>query len=173
MAEMTLQDVRDLIASQGLVSHSRLCQIKAAVDCIDAHLANHPAVDVKGEAVALDYTPGLLDKTAPDRIWLQIDTGGDRDDREESWIAGMDDGVSWCADSIGGLEIQYVRADLASPQHASVVIDDAMILKTARHLCQKSSYICNVNEEDNWKLYSEEFCSEAFMTLHVALGGGV
>ena len=54
--------------------------------------------------------PGDLDATAPAVIWLQLDTDGDNERRDESW-AGRD-GVTWCDESIGGLEIQYVRADL-------------------------------------------------------------
>ena len=54
--------------------------------------------------------PGELDATAPAVIWLQLDTDGDNERRDESW-AGRD-GVTWCDESIGGLEIQYARADL-------------------------------------------------------------
>lgn len=62
---------------------------------------------------ALDYTPGELDRTAPERVWLQLDTDGDNQQRDETW-AGRD-GVTWCDESIGGLEIQYIRADLSVP----------------------------------------------------------
>jgi len=54
--------------------------------------------------------PGELDKTAPEIIWLQIDTSESNKERDELWPG--DDGVTWCSESIGGLEIQYVRADL-------------------------------------------------------------
>lgn len=66
---------------------------------------------------ALDYVPGELDKTAPDRIWLQIDTSASSNDREEPWPSC--DGVTWQDESVGGLEIQYVRADLVAPMLAS------------------------------------------------------
>ncbi|MEY2160453.1 MULTISPECIES: hypothetical protein [unclassified Rhodanobacter] len=62
------------------------------------------------KAVETSYTPDELDRTAPPRIWLQIDTDGDNDERSEQWPG--DDGVSWCSESIGGLELQYIRADL-------------------------------------------------------------
>lgn len=61
----------------------------------------------------LEYAAGPLDTTAPKRIWLQIDTAGDNDDRGEEWPGA--DGVTWQDESIGGLEIQYVRADLVQP----------------------------------------------------------
>ena len=57
-----------------------------------------------------EVVPGELDKTAPEIIWLQIDTLASNDDRDELWPG--DDGVSWCSESIGGLEVQYVRADI-------------------------------------------------------------
>jgi hypothetical protein len=57
-----------------------------------------------------EVVPGELDKSAPAVIWLQIDTTGDNDDRSEPWPGT--DGVTWQDESIGGQEIQYVRADL-------------------------------------------------------------
>jgi len=56
-----------------------------------------------------EVVPGELDKTAPEIIWLQIDTSESNKERDELWPG--DDGVTWCSESIGGLEIQYVRAD--------------------------------------------------------------
>jgi hypothetical protein len=76
------------------------------IAALDAHLTQ-PA-----QAVDVDYTPGEIDRTAPERIWLQLDTDGDNQQRDESWTGR--DGVTWCDESIGGLEIQYVRADLAT-----------------------------------------------------------
>lgn len=60
----------------------------------------------------MDYTPGVLDSTAPPRIWLQVDTSASNDERDEAFPADLD-GVTWQDESIGGLEVQYVRADLA------------------------------------------------------------
>ena len=54
--------------------------------------------------------PGELDNTSPEIIWLQIDTSASNEGRDELWPG--DDGVTWCSESIGGLEIQYVRADI-------------------------------------------------------------
>ncbi|WP_052689761.1 hypothetical protein [Xanthomonas albilineans] len=61
---------------------------------------------------ALDYTPGKLDRTVPVRIWLQINTNGDNTDRHEPWAGA--DGVTWNDESMGGLEIDYVRADIVA-----------------------------------------------------------
>ena len=73
------------------------------------------------DAMDIDYAPGELDRTAPERIWLQVDTNGDNNDRDEPWSG---DDASWCAESIGGLEIQYVRADLL---HAHLLNQEAEI----------------------------------------------
>lgn len=50
-----------------------------------------------------------LTKTAPPRIWLQVDYSsvGDRSDPFPDDL----DGITWCKDSVGGLEVEYVRAD--------------------------------------------------------------
>lgn len=71
---------------------------------------------------SIDYVPGEVDRTAPERIWLQIDTDASNNDREEPW-PGCDD-VTWQDESVGGLEIQYVRADLAIPIPASARVPD-------------------------------------------------
>lgn len=55
---------------------------------------------------------GELDTTAPARIWLQVDAGSVGESRDEAFPADHE-GVTWCEDSIGGLEVPYVRADLA------------------------------------------------------------
>lgn len=68
-------------------------------------------------AVALEYVPGRLDETAPIRVWLQIDTDGDNDERDEEFPGT--EHVSWFDESIGGLEVQYVRIDL----HATTVAE--------------------------------------------------
>jgi hypothetical protein len=58
----------------------------------------------------LGYTPGELDRSAPARIWLQVDPEditGDRSDPLADWSP-----ATWCAQPVGGLEVAYVRADL-------------------------------------------------------------
>lgn len=57
-------------------------------------------------------TPAL-DASMPPMIWLQIDTAGDNEaDRDEPMPEDALDNVTWCRDSIGGVEVEYVRADL-------------------------------------------------------------
>jgi len=54
---------------------------------------------------------GEIDTTAPERIYLVVNPVGNPNDR-----AGRFDNcaeVSWCATSQGGVEVAYVRADLA------------------------------------------------------------
>lgn len=51
-------------------------------------------------------------KTAPERIWLQVDTGAHPDEYGEPFPADTQE-VTWSADSIGGVEVAYVRADIA------------------------------------------------------------
>jgi hypothetical protein len=52
-----------------------------------------------------------LDRTAPERIWLQINPDGCASERDEPFPYGEE--VTWCQDSVGGLQVEYVRADLA------------------------------------------------------------
>lgn len=56
-------------------------------------------------------------ETAPKRIWLQVDSEAFID--EHGFIEGEDqpfppvpdEYLTWCQDSIGGLEVEYVRSD--------------------------------------------------------------
>lgn len=50
-------------------------------------------------------------ETAPEKIWLQIDTDADSEDRDESFPTDFE-GVTWHSGPIGGVEVEYVRADL-------------------------------------------------------------
>ena len=52
-------------------------------------------------------------ETAPERIWLQVDTGATGEDRSEPFPPDVD-GVTWHNEEIGGLEVEYVRADIAA-----------------------------------------------------------
>lgn len=56
-----------------------------------------------------DQEEDRLTPTAPRRIWLQIDSGDS--DRSQPYPDDYD-GISWCWESIGGAEVDYVRADL-------------------------------------------------------------
>ncbi|MGX2089209.1 hypothetical protein [Xanthomonas axonopodis] len=63
---------------------------------------------------SLPYVPGKLDHSAPTRIWLQIDTAADNAERNDSWPGSQH--ITWQDESMGGLEIEYVRADVAARQ---------------------------------------------------------
>lgn len=51
-------------------------------------------------------------ETAPKRIWLQVDTDAFSDERDEEFPADFE-GVTWHSGPIGGVEVEYVRADIA------------------------------------------------------------
>lgn len=109
---MTIEQVRDRLREEVAIldkigsNHATIHRyyMQAWAYAIDAHLTQ-PA-----QAVEIDYAPGELDRTAPERVWLQIDTDGDNDQRDEQWCGP--DGITWQDESIGGLEVQYIRADL-------------------------------------------------------------
>ena len=60
-----------------------------------------------------------LTPTAPRRIWLQINVNEHADARDQPFPPDHD-GVSWCDASVGGPEVEYVRADLAGQQSGEV-----------------------------------------------------
>ncbi|MGL6388689.1 ASCH/PUA domain-containing protein [Aeromonas hydrophila] len=78
--------------------------IGTMADRIDALLADQlpdPAVTVT-ETI----------RTAPERIWLQV---GDQAHCHSEPFPRDTGEVTWCADSVVGCEVPYVRADLAAP----------------------------------------------------------
>jgi hypothetical protein len=56
---------------------------------------------------------GPLDLSAPERVWLQVDTDGDNEDRSDPMPPEAWSHLSWYWEQIGGQEVEYVRADLA------------------------------------------------------------
>lgn len=50
-------------------------------------------------------------RTAPERIWLQV---GDQSHYHSEPFPRDTGEVTWCADSVAGCEVPYVRADLAT-----------------------------------------------------------
>lgn len=50
----------------------------------------------------------ILTETAPEKIWLIVDT--DRHEPAEAFPSNHED-ISWCAENLGGDEVEYVRAD--------------------------------------------------------------
>lgn len=95
----------------------------------DAYLRARQALKARVPA-NVNYTPGNLDRTAPEKIWLQINIDGDNSDRDEPWPGA--DVVTWQDEPIGGLEIQYVRADSCGAQVPEVTID---MVREVEHLC--------------------------------------
>ncbi|WP_395119679.1 hypothetical protein ACFCQI_01815 [Rhodanobacter sp. FW102-FHT14D06] len=45
---------------------------------------------------------------------------------------------------------------------------DAQITRAARALCKDASDVCGVDNEDNWKFYSEDFRKQAVIALTAA-----
>lgn len=107
--------------SEGVYSATQVREF--GMVCYQAALARQEAdksaAQLFGISEKLGYMPGELDATAPKVIWLQIDTGSDNAMRDEPWPGA--DGVTWQDESIGGLEIQYVRADLAAAPPSALV----------------------------------------------------
>ena len=62
---------------------------------------------------------GHTTETAPKRVWLQVNSdawvdeeSGRTEGEDDPFPIGFGHEVTWCQDSIGGLEVEYVRADL-------------------------------------------------------------
>lgn len=49
------------------------------------------------------------------------------------------------------------------------VVDEAMILRAARVLADRSAKECNVDPDDNWNVYSETYIADAEQALKAAL----
>jgi hypothetical protein len=62
----------------------------------------------------------LMDLTAPPKVWLQIDTDGDNEDRSEAIPRDSWGQISWCYESIGGQEVVYIRQDIANAEVAAL-----------------------------------------------------
>jgi len=56
-------------------------------------------------------------------IWLQVDCNSDADDRGERF-PDPPEGVSWNPESVQGLEVEYVRADLVRAAMPANATDD-------------------------------------------------
>ncbi len=106
------------------------CSTPLLYECVGCSATNYPAsTPAAQEAVA--YIPGALDHSAPPRVWLQIDTDGDNSDRSEQWPGY--EVVTWHEEPIGGLEIQYVRADLVAPVAAARAVDALRRIRLRMH----------------------------------------
>lgn len=85
---------------------ARLIALRDALEALAAQ---------EGESVSISPEVVL---SAPQKIWLQVSD-------EEAHIAetfpATDEGVTWCRDSVLACEVEYVRADLATPPSAAPV----------------------------------------------------
>jgi len=103
-----LRDLHGYIGSsipQTISEHYRGCDL---LDRIDALLA--------GQLPELTSLPDCTEvtRTAPKRIWLQVsDDFGDHNEPFPTRDELGNREVTWCADSVGGTQIEYLRADLA------------------------------------------------------------
>lgn len=68
----------------------------------------------------------VLTATAPERIWLQVDADGDADDRSEPFPNNGEQ--TWCAESVGGQEVAYIRADLATDPRLELAVAKEQIV---------------------------------------------
>lgn len=94
-------------------------RIKEAIDTnmMDgtARRTLHKLVDeLRTAASGVGEAVGALDLSMPPKIWLQIDPNSSNEDRNQSVGESAWSEISWCAESIGGLEVVYIRQDLAT-----------------------------------------------------------
>lgn len=75
-------------------------------------------------------------RTAPERIWLQV---GDQSHYHSEPFPSDTSEVSWCADSVVGCEVPYVREDLAGklPEHHAQHPDDVAVDRFAKAMKAK------------------------------------
>ncbi|WP_273767336.1 ASCH/PUA domain-containing protein [Aeromonas hydrophila] len=117
---------REQARADGMVAMADRCKLLAdllrevtqIVPAIGVAIDDLPAVDAfleRIEAVlagklpvpAVTVTETI--RTAPDRIWLQV---GDQSHYHSEPFPSDTEEVTWCADSVVGCEVPYVRADL-------------------------------------------------------------
>lgn len=67
---------------------------------------------------------GPLDISAPERVWLQVDTDGDPEDRTQAMPRDCWMDLTWHYESIGGQEVVYIREDIA---RRAVTVTDEMV----------------------------------------------
>jgi hypothetical protein len=56
----------------------------------------------------------VLSQSAPPMVWLQVDTSGNNDKRDEPIQRENWGDLTWCYESIGGQEVRYVREDMVA-----------------------------------------------------------
>jgi hypothetical protein len=71
----------------------------------------------------------LVVTTAPEKIYLQVTD--DTFYRDETFPADYGDDITWCADSVVDCEVEYIRADLATPAQT---VDIEAVREVIAHL---------------------------------------
>lgn len=140
----------------------------AGYDGIEGALEAAEAQAQGGGDGGCSYQPGNLDRTAPPRVWLQIDTTGDNDERDDVWPGP--EHVTWQDESIGGLEIEYVRADLTAPPSAPVGVpaDILRIVDTAIDVCNDRDRPAMAEDLEAVRLYVEQASAALAHRAHAA-----
>lgn len=84
-------------------------------------------------------------RTAPERIWLQI---GDQSHYHSEPFPSDTSEVSWCADSVVGCEVPYVRADLAATTPEQAKSEKRTVTISGKGLLELVDFTCPDHETD-------------------------
>lgn len=121
-------------------------------------------VSAVASALASEPVPEAV-RTAPERIWLQI--SDDESDLDEPIDDITNAGLTWCWHSIGGAEVEYVRADLAAPPALPPEAREAMRM-AADALDEATTYV----ESPSWSPSMARECRAALNALRPWLREG-
>ena len=146
----TLKSAQAAIAKYDEVQGKSLYQDEVAAFCDAANASIAAIREMSAEAVA------ALDASAPERIWLQVDTDGDNDDRSEPIPRESWDELTWHYEPIGGQEVEYVRVDLAHPapklpvevREAMKLLEEEGAFVWKRHKAAGQTIVAYVQEND-------------------------
>ena len=67
-------------------------------------------------------------------------------------------------------DLDYVLNDIEAYTAPPRVVDEAMVLRAAKVLADRSAKECNVDPDDNWNVYSETYIADAEQALKAAIG---
>jgi len=112
--------------------------IRSLLSDAEEHYRQYIAAPAEPLGRAADGVEGLanigeMDLTAPPSVWLQIDADGDPEDRSQPVPRGEWVNLTWHYASIGGQEVEYIRADLAYTAKASGSAPDEVLSKAIAH----------------------------------------
>ena len=106
----------------------------------------------------------VLTSTAPEKIWIQVDPAGDANNRSEEFPSTPTDNMTWCADSVGGQEVEYRRADIwtiGDPQGRQTLRDQfAMAALQGDWSCDNGSSFVSASNGD-YELSAAQYYSMA------------